>query len=141
MKKDFLAHFTIQNGQIVWKNQAYMDVGLPKYEGLSGVLQIKVKKSTRSLSQNALYWVWLTTIAEYCGNSAEEMHTIMKGLFGFKKEVKVKTKNYMIPRSTTTYSKGEMVEYMFMVEQEAAKLGIVLPHPEDLSTPKLRNEK
>ncbi len=132
MKKDFIAHFTVKDGGIVWKNERYLHHNLPEYEGLSGILEIKVKRSTRSLNQNALYGVWIGIIAEYCGNAPEEMHTILKGLYGFKKEITVGDKKYMIPRSTSTYSKGEMVEYMFYIEQEAAKLGISLPHPEDL---------
>src|SRR5581483_6780833 len=105
MKKDFLAHFRVEHGRIAWKNQSYLDVNLPNYEGLSGTLSIPVRKSRRSLSQNALYWMWVSIIAEYCGNSQEEMRTILKGLFGPKTEGKLGEKRFMIPRSTTTYTK------------------------------------
>lgn len=108
-----------------------MDINLPEYEGLDGVLKIKKKWNKRSLSQNSLYWAWVTEIAEYCGNSPEEMHTILKGLFCPKREVKMGKKVYVIPRSTTSLTKGEMVEFMMHVQVEATQLGITLMSPED----------
>lgn len=139
MKRDFLAHFIIKDGRIAWKNDDYMAANLPKYEGLNGSLLIKVRTSKRSLNQNALYWEWVTVCAEYCGDTKEEMHTILKGLFGVKIHAKDLSGNPLrIPKSTSTYTKGEMVEYMFLIEQEATKLGIKLPHPEDLQMPELK---
>lgn len=133
MKKEFVAHCKVVGGFLEWKNPDYLAVNLPNYEGLDGVLKIKRKWSKRSLNQNSLYWEWVTIIADYCGNTTEEMHTILKGLFAPKKEVKMGKKKYMIPRSTTTFTKGEMVEFMFDVQTEASHLGILLPTPEDYS--------
>lgn len=141
MKKDFVAHCTIKQGMLIWKNREYMAHNLPNYEGLVGVLTIVVKKSTRSLNQNALYWEWVTICAEYCGNTKQEMHEIFKDLFGIRIEARDLQGNpKRVIKSTSTYTKGEMVGYMFDIEQEAAKLGILLPHPEDLQMPILRNE-
>lgn len=136
--KQFVAHCTIQNGKIAWKNDQYMEVNLPKYEGLKGILTIAVRQSVRSIRQNALYWEWVTIIGDTFGNAKEEMHTILKGLVGHKKEVKVGKKLYMIPRSTSSYSKGEMVEYMFNVKVWASQEGITLPSPEDYQLPQLK---
>ena len=129
--KDFVAHFKVSNGKIEWKNENYLNFNLPKYEGYSGVLKIKTKKNTRSLNQNALYWVWCGIIGETFGNTPEETHTILKGLVGHKKQVKIGKKTYTIPRSTTSYTVGEFVEYMFNVEVWAGQEGIALPSPED----------
>lgn len=129
--KQFVAHCTVQNGKLVWKNDQYMEVNLPKYEGLKGILTIKTRKSRRSLNQNALYWEWVTIIGDYFGNTKDEMHTILKGLVGHKQEVKVGKKKFLIPKSTSNYTVGEMVEYMFNVKVWASQEGIVLPSPED----------
>lgn len=137
--KDFLAHCKVVNGALEWKNLDYLRVNLPKYEGLDGVLKIKKKWNKRSLNQNALYWEWVTIIADYCGNSPEEMHVILRGLYAPKKEVKVGKKKYMIPRSTTTFTKGEMAEFMMNVQAEAGQLGITLPTPEDYQVSQLLN--
>jgi len=131
MTKDFIAHCKVVDGHLQWRNVDYLAVNLPKWEGYDGVLKIKKKWNKRSTSQNSLYWVWVTLIAESCGNTPEEMHTIFKGLYAPKIEVKYGKKSFMIPRSTTSLTKGEMVEFMFNVQTEAANLGIVLPTPED----------
>ena len=135
--KDFTAHFSVKNGFLEWKNPDYLSINLPKYEGMEGILKIKKKWNKRSVNQNSLYWEWVGIIADYCGNTPEETHTILKGLFAPKKEVKVGKKSYMIPRSTTDLTKGEMVEYMFQVGVEASNLGIVLPSPEDYQAEQL----
>lgn len=140
MSKDFIAHCTVTGGLLEWRNPDYLHVNLPKFEGLSGVLTIKKKWSKRSLNQNALYWEWVTLIADYCGNTPQEMHSVLRGLYAPKKEIKVGKKKYMIPRSTTTLSKGEMVEFMFNVQSEASQLGIILPTPEDYQRAQLNNE-
>lgn len=129
--KEILAHCKVVAGRLVWRNPEYLTINLPKFEGSSGILKVKKKWNKRSLNQNSLYWVWVGIIADYCGNTQEEMHTILKGLFAPKKEAKFGKKVYMIPRSTTTFSKGEMQEYMFYIQTEASQLGIVLPTPED----------
>lgn len=131
MRKDFTAHCKVVNGFLEWKNIDYLKVNLPNYEGLEGVLKIKKKWNKRSLNQNSLYWKWVEIIAEYCGNTSEEMHAILRGLYAPKKEVKVGKKIYRIPRSTTTLTKGEMASYMLDVQAEAGILGIILPTPED----------
>lgn len=132
MAKDFLAHCKVVNGELEWKNPSYLHLGLKNLEGYNGVLTVKKKWNKRSLSQNSLYWMWLEIISQDVSHVPEELHIIFRGLFAPKKEVHIKTKSYMIPRSTTDLTKGEMVEYMFHVEQQANELGITLPHPEDL---------
>jgi hypothetical protein len=131
-KKDFKAHATVVNGKLEWKNDAYLDFNLPNFEGCEAVLTVKRKWNKRSLSQNSLYWVWVGIIAEYCGDSEEETHITLRGLYAPKREFKMGEKSFMIPRSTTTLSKGEMQEYMFHIEVQAGQLGIILPRPEDL---------
>ncbi len=140
MEKQFVAHCKVVGGFLEWRNADYLHVNLPKFEGLDGVLTIKRKWNKRSINQNALYWEWVTLIADYCGNTPQEMHTILKGLYAPKKQVKMGKKRYMIPRSTTSLSKGEMVEYMFNVQTEASHLGITLPTPEDYQKAQLNNE-
>src|SRR3990167_4067664 len=110
--KELIAHCEIQGGIFKWKNPEFVMVNLPKFNGCSGVLQIKRKWNKRSLSQNALYWLWLGVASKDIGHTENELHTIFKGLFAPKKEIKMGTKSYMIPKSTTDLSKGEMVSYM-----------------------------
>lgn len=130
--KEFLAHCEVIDGKLQWKNEAYLHVNLPKFEGMKGTLTIKKKWNKRSLSQNKLYWLWVTIISKDLGYTENELHTLLKGKFGPKKAIVVGGKTYNIPKSTTDFTKGEFVEFMFFVEKQAAELNILLPHPEDL---------
>lgn len=129
---ELLAHFTVTEGKPIWKNSEYVKVNLPKFEGCKGILHIKKKWNRRSVSQNALYWLWLEVASQSIGHTENELNVIFKGLFAPKKEVSMGGKTYVIPKSTKELSKGEMVSYLFEVEQKLSELGIKLPRPEDV---------
>lgn len=129
--KAFIAHFTVKDGRIEWRNKDYVGFNIPKYEGLHGVLTIKTKWNKRSLNQNRYFWLCLSIIAEYTGHTPEELHVIYKGLYCPKKEVTLNEKTYMIPKGTSELSKGEFVDLILNVSVQAAEMGIVLPDPSD----------
>ncbi len=131
MANDFVAHCKVVGGFLEWKNLDYLNINLPKYEGLQGVLVVKKKWNKRSLSQNAYFWLCMQVLAEYTGHTPEELHVIVKGLYCPKKEVKVGKKSYSIPRGTSELTKGEFVELMLNVNVMASDLGVVLPDPTD----------
>lgn len=111
-----------------------------------GFLTIEIKRGHRSLSQNAMYWVWLREIANYINKAHgsdftdEEMHIRMKHDFlGYHPERKIGGK--LIPmqlKSTKTLTKGEMHHYLCQIDQWAAGIGLLLPHPEDSQYEQLR---
>lgn len=104
-----------------------------------GFLSVEIKRGHRSVSQNSLYWMWLKDIADYINKAhgsdftAEEMHTRMKHDFlGYHPERKIGGK--LIPmqlKSTKKLTKGEMHHYLRQIDQWAAGIGLLLPHPED----------
>ncbi len=131
MSKPFIAHCRVVGGFLEWKNIDYLNINLPKYEGLEGILTIKKKWNKRSLNQNNYFWMCMECLAEYTGHSPEELHVIVKGLYCPKKEVKVGKKVYMIPKGTSELTKGEFVELMMNVNVLASSVGVVLPDPTD----------
>ena len=90
--KPFIAHCTVNSGKIQWRNEDYLNINLPKYEGLQGVLTIKKKWNKRSLNQNAYMWLCFETLSEHTGHTPEEIHVLCKGLYAPKKHLKVKDK-------------------------------------------------
>lgn len=92
-------------------------------------VRISEIKSGRSLKSNSLYWVWIETIADYCGYSADECHRLFKGLYLPKKTMKYRGKDYQMSGSTAELSTSEFQEYMAKIQYEAAQLGVVLPDP------------
>lgn len=93
----------------------------------------------RSSQQNRLYWTWVTIIAESLGYTKDELHEIFKNQFITHYQVMWKGKAMNIPKSTTTLSKSDFVEYMMTIERFAAEEGIELPDPNEFDL--ILNEK
>jgi len=128
--KSFTAHFVVKDGFPEYKNPEYL-INLQKFEGCSGVLQVKRKWNKRSLNQNAWMWACFEIIGDYIGENKNTVHRIMTGLFAPKKEIKVGKRKVSMPIGTSEMSKGEMVEFMLNVSSEAGQMGITLPDPEE----------
>lgn len=104
-----------------------------------GFLNVEIKRGHRSLSQNALYWVWVKEIADFINVrkatdfSPDEIHIKLKADFlGFEPARKIGSTE--IPqqiKSTKKLTKGEMMHFMQQVEAWCAGFGLVLPRPED----------
>lgn len=118
-----------------WLNNAFF-----KLEGKNVIVDVEEVKNFRSGNQNRLYWKYLEVIAADVGESPERLHTIFKGLYSPKVQMKFKDKSYMIPKSTTDMSVGEFVEYLIKVQSEAADLGVILPDPELYGSDLIVNE-
>lgn len=119
----------------------------------NGWLKIECKAGNRTLSQNALYWVWMAQLsAEFDGKKVtyydeelkkevteimdvkpNDMHDRMKHEFlGYDDPKRIgKT---LIPsklKSTAKLSKGEMFAYMERIDMFWAERGVLLVTPDD----------
>lgn len=111
-----------------------------------GFLTVEIKRGHRTVSQNALYWMWLTDIANYLNKHngtdfvSDEIHLRMKHDFlGYEPEKRVGSA--VIPaqlKSTKSLTKGEMHHYLRQIDQWAAGVGLLLPRPEDSQYEQLR---
>jgi len=105
----------------------------------NGWLKIEVTAGNRSLSQNALYWQWMTVIADSVNKrnktdfKPHEIHIRMKHQFlGYDAGKKIG--NIEIPPqlfSTSKLTKGQMFHYMDQIDAYWAELGVLLPVPTD----------
>lgn len=95
---------------------------------LEVVIQRHRKK--RSLSANALYWVWLGIISAETGNDPDSLHEWAKRQFSLPREVNIMGDTCQV-YTTAKMSVADMSAYMERVEAWAAGEGIILPHPED----------
>ena len=110
-----------------------------------GFINVEVKRGHRSLSQNALYWMWMKDIATFINTrkgtefTTDEIHAKMKHDFlGYEPERKIGTA--VIPvqlKSTKRLTKGEMFHYMQQIDAWAAGISLYLPRPEDSDYEKL----
>ena len=96
-------------------------------------VDIKQKREIRTVSQNSLYWLWLTCIMAETGNDKDYLHVYF-GKKYLKQEQRI-VFNYpvAITVSTTSLDTLQFKHYLDRVQQFAnVELGINLPNPEDL---------
>ena len=112
-------------------------------------ITIKPAKKERSISQNALYWKWLTILANEYGDSKEDRHFYYKGKFlvhifmrddesylemitaiklvkkqGMTAEYESLKKQVIKMTSTTDCSVKQMTEYLTEIETHATSIGV-----------------
>lgn len=91
---------------------------------------IQRHRKKRSLSANALYWVWLGIISSETGNDPDSLHEWAKRQFSLPREITIMGDTCEV-YTTAKMSVADMSAYMERVEAWATGEGIILPHPED----------
>lgn len=94
-------------------------------------VEILQKRKVRSISQNSLYWLWLTCIEFETGTNRDELHDYFKHKFILPVEVNVFGEKIM--RWTTTDKDTlQFKEYLDKIQIFASvDLSITLPDSED----------
>lgn len=95
-------------------------------------IRITKKRWKRSISQNNLYWLWLTCIEHETGNDRNNLHEFFKAKFlGFEE---IQVLQYTVTRviSTTSKDTKRFKEYLDKIQLFASiEIGIELPDPND----------
>lgn len=117
---------------------------------------IKPHRTSRSVQQNALYWLWVTIIAEECGETKEDTHSFNKKRFAVPIFTRDDPDGYglMISQvmavpdelsqnvlldqvanltSTTKFTITQMREFLTDVDRFAITIGVLLPIPKHLN--------
>ena len=100
-----------------------------------GVLHLKMKKPTRSEQQLRYYAVIVGLIADYTGNTWDEMHEALMILNWGTKEIKVGNKIVNVRKSISDrarFSKGDMMEQIEYALQIAKDYEIKVPTRSEL---------
>lgn len=82
------------------------------------VFRVEQEVSTRSMSQNKLYWKYLEIIEIETGNNANDLHEYFRRTLLSPKFIKVMGKEIKIPKSTTELKKHEFSDYMTKISAE-----------------------
>ena len=122
---------TKEKNQIKYQNPSILTEYISNLkDGQEIVLEIKTKRRIRSLSQNALYWLWLDVISQDTGFTSEDLHSTFKSLF-----LVDNTQKIPLVRSTTDLDTAQFTLYLNKIEDLCFdKLNIKLPQPEELYT-------
>lgn len=95
-------------------------------------VEITERRIKRTISQNGLYWLWLTCISHETGNDKDDVHEVFK-----TKYLNPHYKNILgepiIIRSTTDLDTAQFKEYLDAIQVFAStELQITLPDPDDV---------
>jgi len=96
-------------------------------------IEIKQKREQRSISQNALYWLWMACIMNETGNDKIDLHKFFTEKYLPVSFHLVFGKQIERSVSTTSLDTIQFTHYLERIQQFASsELGIILPKPEDL---------
>jgi hypothetical protein len=95
-------------------------------------VEVLQKKVRRTISQNALYWLWLTCIAYETGHDKHEVHEYFKKLYLQPVEVVMFYGEIVQFWSTRNLNTIQFKHYLDKIQVFAAtELAITLPDPDD----------
>lgn len=97
-------------------------------------MQVEIKPyiAKRSVDANALYWLWISVIAEYTGYTKDEMHDVLRARYLPIKSREVDGITLIELTSTTILNTKQFNDYMREIEAFAVENDIRLPYPEEL---------
>lgn len=95
-------------------------------------VSIKKKRWKRSISQNNLYWLWLTCIEQETGNDKDDLHDYFRMKFLGAEELDVFGERLVRIVSTTKKDTLQFKQYLDKIQLFALlELKITLPNPDD----------
>jgi len=95
------------------------------------VVEVKLYRKQRTLSQNKLYWMWLSCIEADTGTDRDSLHEFFSKKFLPWKSVACFDDEVLKATSTTVLNTREFSEYMDKIKEFALKWAIYLPNPGD----------
>lgn len=104
------------------------------------VLTVAKKHTKRSLSQNALMWMWFNCISRETGMPIDDIHDTYCARFLARNAATLRGEMVRVYGSTSRLNKEEMTTFLDQVQADAAEMGIMLPRPEDLYFEEFYNE-
>jgi hypothetical protein len=125
--------FRAKEGKMTWETPLNHDRFLQNLRENEGkAYRIEPLVSTRSMSQNSLYWLYLEVIQRETGNQATELHEYFKRELLPPKFIKVIIKGKeierKIPASTTELNKTDFIDYL---DKISALCGVAIPNTEE----------
>jgi hypothetical protein len=125
----------VKDGQLQKNVRLQIAEEVKHFEGKRVEVTIEKLKSTRSVQQNRLWWLYVSIISKEVGYSKEEMHEILK--FKFLKREKVDEKTgevFEYIGSTIKLNKTDFADMVNdLIRYAAETFNIVLPLPGEQS--------
>jgi hypothetical protein len=94
-------------------------------------LVIKRKTEPRTVSQNALMWMWFECISQETGTPKQDVHDYYCSLY-LAKLITIGSRQVMVKGSTSSLTTAQMTKFLNLIQADAqSELGIQLPLPAD----------
>lgn len=114
----------------------------------NGFVKVSVSAgSNRSISQNNLFWMWMTEMANYFASKGvenstkDQMHDLMCHKFLGNITVTVGKTEITRLKSLRDLDKGDMLHFLRQIDEWSADHGLLLTHPEDSEYQRLIEEQ
>lgn len=123
------ANLTKRNGEVSMDR----DFGFMCSLLRNGEYTVKIVRKTkpRTISQNALMWLWYTCMEDSTGQPKEDFHEYYKQKF-LGRDIYIGQTPSRVYGSTTDLNTAQFTNYLEKVKADAAtEFGIILPLPED----------
>ena len=116
------------------KNSFKRELAISRFKkllDLNATIELKELKGKRSISANALYWLWLTCIEKETGNDKDELHEYFKLKYLGTENVEIFGEMITKIKTTSTKDSAEFSIYMNHIKDfTLVNLGIDLPNPD-----------
>lgn len=134
MAKELASSGFIKAGVLMIRNRRQLDKALARWKDGEVTITIEQAHATRSLEQNALYWVaYVNPLAEYTGYSPKWMHAYLKKRFLPSRRLLIQDKHGVVvderdidALTTTTLNKVDFGEYLHAIEEFALELNVTV---------------
>ena len=108
----------------------------------NGIYELSIKRKTepRTVSQNALMWMWFECISEDTGQDKQDVHDYYCSKY-LARHVTIKDREYLVTGSSSKLKTSQMTKFLNLIQADAAtELGITLPLPTDRFYPEFISE-
>lgn len=121
----------VKDGKLQNNISALIKKEIPFFEGKRVEISIQKLKSTRTVRQNRLWWLYMKIIADELGYDKDTIHEIAKYKFLKRELVNEKTGEcFEFVGSSANLSKSEFSDLVERLRRWASEsFGIVLPDP------------
>jgi NinB protein len=129
----FSYYSNVTNGKLQNNVSQQIANHLKQFNGKRVEIKIQKLKSTRSVQQNRLWWLYVDILHKELGYHKEEMHEILKFKF-LKKELVNESTGEILTYigSTAKLSKSEFIELVDrLIQWSAETFNIILPLPNE----------
>ena len=135
-------HISKINGEIQYKDDVLkeLDGVLKIIANGEHIITISKKTKKRTLSQNAIFWLWMSCLEIETGTNKQNAHDYYCSLFLSRNE-NINGKDVTITGGTSKLNTAQFTHFLNQVQADAAsEFGIFLPTPDDLCFESFKQE-